>query len=118
MLLLRAVRLRFDFPMMVCECLRAGLDMLRISEWRFADSVHVLRDVKIADNCAKLQCLTRACGAGRGMNAHRALDDVRVLLEVSEHAATRQGVSLAEIVRPHIRGFNASHTLRNLACAD
>ena len=42
-------RLRFDFPMMVCEMLRAGLDLLRISEWRFADSLHVLKDAQIAE---------------------------------------------------------------------
>ena len=43
-------RLRFDFPMMVCEMLRAGLDLLRISEWRFADSLHALRDANIVDS--------------------------------------------------------------------
>ena len=96
-------RLRFDFPMMVCEMVRAGLDLLRISEWRFADSLHALKDAKLADNCAKLQCLTRACGAGQGMSAHRALEDVRVLLEVCSHATTKQGISstdLCKMVRP------------------
>ena len=109
-------RLRFDFPMMVCEMLRASLDLLRISEWRFADSLHVLKDAQIADNCAKLQCLTRACGT-HALSAHRALDDVRVLLEVCAHAAAKQGVSLAELLRPCVRAVDVQRTLQHVALA-
>ena len=102
--------------MMVCEMLRAGLDLLRISEWRFADSLHALRDAKLADNCAKLQCLTRACGA-HGLTAHRALDDVRMLLEVCAHAAAKQGVSIAALFRPCVRAMDVQRTLQHVAFA-
>ena len=107
-------KLRFDFP--ICEMLRAGLDLLRISEWRFADSLHVLKDVKLADNCAKLQCLTRACGA-HALSAHRALDDVSVLLEVCAHAAAKQRVSHAELLRPCVRAMDVQRTLQHVALA-
>ena len=109
-------RLRFDFPMMVCEMVRGGLDLLRIAEWRFADSLHALKDAKLADNCAKLQCLTRACGA-HALAAHRALDDVRVLLEVCAHAAAKQGVSVAELLRPCVRSIDTQRTLQHVALA-
>ena len=110
-------RLRFDFPIMVCEMLRAGFDLLRISEWRFGDSLHALKDAKLADNCAKLQCLTSACGA-HGLTAHRALDDVRVLLEVCSHAATKRGVSsITDLLRPCMRALDVQRTLQNVAFA-
>ena len=110
-------RLRFDFPMMVCEMLRAGLDPMPISQWRFADSLHAVKDVRLADKCFKLQCLTRACVAGQGLTAHRALDDVRMLMEICTHAAAKQGISITDLVRPCVRALDVQRTLQNVSFA-
>lgn len=77
--------LRFDFPVLACQCRRAGLGVSWLSDYRFCDSLDLLQAVRpqckelllgTKLECLKLQCLGHSPD---GTRAHRALDDARKL---------------------------------------
>ena len=63
--------MRFDFPLLLCECLRHGMPCDCFERWLFVDTLHVLQAVKKHD-CHKLQCSVRALGSPADLRAHRA----------------------------------------------
>ena len=56
-------------------------------------------------------------GAGQGLTAHRALDDVRMLMEICAHAAAKQGISITDLFRPCVRALDVQRTLQNVSFA-
>ena len=68
--------LRFDYPFLLAECLRAGLGSSTMSRWVFVDTMDLLRATDCAGECKKLQCsFARVCSGPSMLQAHRALDD-------------------------------------------
>ena len=63
---------KFDFPLLLCECLRHKLPCDCFQEWRFVDTLHIAQALA-RHGCVKLQCLVRLCGDARDLRAHRAL---------------------------------------------
>ena len=51
--------LRFDFPFLLAECLRAGLGSSTMSRWMFVDTMDLLRATDCAGECNTLQCTCR-----------------------------------------------------------
>ena len=96
-------RLKFDFPLLLAECLRHNCGLSHLAAWNYVDTLAVLKrvdGVKVADGCAKLQCLRAACGnTGTGCS-HRALDDAIVLGDV---VGLRQWVSRQKLYSDHSR---------------
>jgi len=77
---------KFDFPLLLCECLRHGISCDGFQQWLFADTLQVVQ--ASARGCLKLQCLVKLLGDPADLRAHRALDDCVALRHV--------GVALAE----------------------
>ena len=81
------------------------------------DTLAVLKHVdgvKIADGCAKLQCLRAACGnTGTGCG-HRALDDAVVLGHVVGHIAATLGVTTEALLRPFVFSLDVPSSLVSL----
>ena len=63
---------KFDFPLLLCECLRHRLPCDCFEEWCFVDTLHIAQALP-EHGCFKLQCLVRLCGDARDLRAHRAL---------------------------------------------
>ncbi len=98
-----AARLKFDFPLLLNECVRHDCGLSHLAAWKYVDTLEVLKQidgVKVADGCAKLQCLRTACGHGGIGRSHRALDDAILLGEVVRHVAATIGVSADALLRP------------------
>ncbi len=96
-------RFKFDFPLLLTECLRHDCGLNHLAAWKYVDTLDVLRQIdglKVADGCAKLQCLRTACGQGGIGRSHRALDDAILLGEVVRHVAVTIGVSAEALLRP------------------
>ena len=66
-----ATKVRFDFPLLLCEVVRHGLPCRPFESWRFVDTMAVLQTTS-RHGCAKLQCLSYRIMAETG-RAHRAL---------------------------------------------
>ena len=67
---------KFDFPFLLSECQRNGLDWGEVNKsWRFIDTLDLVRaiDPEVFGGCQKLQCL-RHCTDVQAVRAHRALD--------------------------------------------
>jgi hypothetical protein len=62
---------RFDYPLLLCECLRHRLSCDCFQEWRFVDTMHIAQALA-EHGCVKLQCLVRLCGDAKDLRAHRA----------------------------------------------
>ena len=105
--------LKFDLPMLVSECLRHGCNVFELAEFYFCDTLHVARacGAKIADGCARLQCMARCCSCGGGSRAHRALEDTVALRDVMGHCAATLGISTKSLLTPFARRFDADATL-------
>ena len=91
---------RFDFALLLCECTRHGISWSSLEQWRFVDSLSVLRALEPVGSCFKLQCMVRAASPAAGLQAHRALDDCLCLRNVLAYAAERIGFSLLDLLRP------------------
>ena len=91
--------LRFDFAMLLCECLRHNVSLAPLQRWLFVDTLAVLQADRDASECMKLQCLVRSAGQVDGLRAHRALDDCYALSGVIQRVAWRRGVSLWSLMR-------------------
>ncbi len=94
---------KFDFPMLLGECLRQKVSWSSLSRWRYADSLEVFRlmESDVTVGCVKLQCLARVLGRHDALRAHRALDDAIALRDVVRCAAAALGatpLALAQLV--------------------
>ena len=94
---------KFDFPMLLSECLRQKVSWSSLSRWHYADSLEVFRlmESDVTGGCVKLQCLVRALGRHDELRAHRALDDAIALRDVVRCAAEAFGatpLALAQLV--------------------
>ena len=107
-------RLKFDFPLLLAECLRHNCRLSHLAAWNYVDTLAVVKHVdgtKVADGCAKLQCLRAACGnTGTGRN-HRALDDAIVLGDVVDHIAATLGITAEALLRPFILSLDMPSSL-------
>ena len=83
-------KVRFDFPLLLCELLRHGLSCAPFERWLFVDTLVALRAAS-RHACLKLQCLSLRVMADTG-RAHRALDDCVSLRQVVVAAALALGV--------------------------
>ena len=101
--------MKFDFPMLVSEVFRSGVDFKPLQRWLFVDTLDVFK--ADATPCVKLQCLYRELAADRNLRAHRALDDAVALLRVAVTQAERYGIGLQELFAPFIVGCNVEDTM-------
>ncbi len=105
--------MRFDFPLLLSEVLRHGCNAFQLAEYRYADSLHLVRaaaDLGVADGCSRLQCIGRSCCCSC-TRAHRALEDTVALRHVVHHFADRLGVGVAVLLRPFVYEFDVVATL-------
>lgn len=89
--------IRFDFPLLLCEVVRHGIDPMPFRQWLFVDTLHLFQDCGPQHGCAKLQCLSLRLMVDSG-RAHRALDDVLSLRSVSESLAQSLGLTLPSLL--------------------
>ena len=104
--------LKFDFPMLVSECLRHGCNVFQLAAYYYCDTLPLVRAfaAHIGDGCARLQCLARCCRCGTGRQ-HRALEDTVVLRSVVQHCADYSGVSVEKLLVRFARRFDVLATL-------
>ena len=104
--------LRFDFPMFVSECWRAGVPLVELARWGYLDTLDVLRGAgaHVAGACLKLQCQRTARNLQPTVRAHRALDDAIVLADVVDVVARRLGSRVPELLPLFAVGFDAGAT--------
>ena len=88
---------RFDFPMLLAECLRHCVPCDCFRKWLYVDTLHVVGAFNYS--CKKLQCLVKLLGETADLRAHRALDDTVALRHVSSALAERVGCTLPELLR-------------------
>ena len=105
--------MRFDFPLLLSEVLRHGCNAFQLAEYRYADSLHLVRaaaDLGVADGGCRLQCLGRSCCCSC-TRAHRALEDTPALRSVVHNFADRLCVGVAVLLRPFVYEFDVVATL-------
>ena len=106
--------LRFDYPFLPAECLRAGLGASTMSHWFFVDTMELLRSTNFAGECKKLQCSFRVCSGPSRLQAHRALDDCIALEAVVEFVSARMGVTPLNLLRCFARRMDEPATIAQL----
>ena len=91
---------RFDFAVLLFECERHNLSISPFRRWLFVDTLHVLEATKteLGAACLKLQCLFNTMADGRGLRAHRALDDWIALRHVVHSVACRLDCTVADLL--------------------
>ena len=100
-LVLRVVRLLFDFPFLLSEGARAGVGPAVMSSWIYVDTMDVLSATDRAGECKKLQCALRVCcGPPTTLRAHRALDDCFALEGVVRHVSASLGITSWALLSP------------------
>ena len=111
-------RLKFDFPLLLAECVRHNCGLNHLAAWKYVDTLAVLKQidgVKVADGCAKLRCLRAACGnTGTGCG-HRALTDAIVLGDVVGHIAATLGVTAEALLRPFAFSLDMPSSLASVS---
>ena len=108
--------LRFDFPFLLAECLRAGLGSSTISRWVFVDTMDLLQTTTCAGECKKLQCsFARVCSGPSRLQAHRALDDCIAIEAVVEFVSAKLGVAPLKLLRCFARRMDEPATIAQLA---
>ena len=98
--------MRFDIPLLLREVLRHGCNAFQLAEYRYADSLHLVRaaaDLGVADGGCRLQCLGRSCCCSC-TRAHRALEDTVALRHVVHHF-------VAVLLQPFVYEFDVVATL-------
>ena len=69
-------RYKFDFPLLLAECVRHELSLSPLRRWLFADTLAILEATKQAVGevgpCLKLQCLVCNYATPEDLRAHRA----------------------------------------------
>ncbi len=78
-----------------------------MADFYCCDTLHVVRacEVRVADGCARIQCLARCCACAGGGCAHRALEDT-VVRSVVRYCADAVGVTVAELPTPFACKFD------------
>ena len=106
--------LRYDFPLLISECLRHSCNAWILCDWFYVDTLQVVRccGQHLADGCARLQCLSRI-SSRCGRQAHRALDDTVACRDVVRHLAEHVGVTTVELLKLFAREVDLSATLVN-----
>ena len=89
--------IRFDFPLLLCECQHNKISLCCFEHWLFADTLHICQAFP-DHGCSKLQCLIRSLSGGEDLRAHRALDDCVALRRVVIALAWKAGVSLPSLM--------------------
>ena len=109
--------LKFDFPMLVSECIRHGCDIRLLTEFYFCDTLQLTRVFSgvIGDSCSRLQCLARCCHCCT-KRQHRALEDTLVLSSVVQHCADYVGVPVHTLLSQFARRFDVEATLATRRC--
>ncbi len=106
--------LRFDFPFLLCECLRHRAPCDCFQEWLFADTLHVAQAAE-EHGCRKLQCLVRTLGRFEDLRAHRAFDDCVALRHVGVALAERLGLDLPTFLRRFAVELDVPRSLAQLS---
>ena len=111
--------LRFDFCMMLFECVRNGLGMTQLMQWLFIDTLAIVNSMPSSfhKGCMKLQCLARQDIVTHQTRAHRALDDCVVLKAVMEDAAALLGLSMSDLFKQFTRQLDVTTTAVYIAAA-
>ena len=84
---------KFDFPFLCAEVLRAGIASADLAAWVYVDTLDVLRVTDYTGECNKLQGAFRSCSGPPSLRAHRALDDCLALGSVVRHISASLGVT-------------------------
>ena len=102
--------MRFDFCVLLVECIRHDMGTELLEQCLLVDSLSIVRCAAPCDlqGCVKLQCLARRCCDMDGICAHRALDDCVVLAAVLEHIATRYNLCPVQLIRHFTEKFDAT----------
>ena len=111
-------RHKFDFPLLLSECLRHNCGLSSLAAWKYVDTLNVVKldgCAKLADGCAKLQCLRNACGRRGAGRSHRALDDAIVLGDVLGHLAATLGLSTEALLKPFVYGLDLPASLASFS---
>lgn len=92
--------IRFDFPMLLADCIRHNTDTMMFHRWLFVDTVEIFRalDNDHTGECMKLQCCRKATSNDCSASAHRALDDAIILHRVVESWAARLGKTCCQLL--------------------
>ena len=108
--------LRFDFAFLCSMCLRNGLDIARLAQWLYLDTLEVFRaiDAGVHGGCVKLQCLLRPLAPAAELHAHRALDDCWALKAVIDTVCAALGVSQKALLQPFAVGLDCAMTAAHI----
>ena len=102
--------IRFDFCMLLSECMRHNVGTALLEQCLFVDSCSIVRCAAPPDlqGCSKLQCIANRCCDVHAFRAHRALDDCVALASVLEYIAAWFGVRLSDLVRHFLEQLDLS----------
>ena len=89
--------MKFDFPFLLSEAMRAGIGPGVMATWRYVDTLDVLQATDC--ECGKLQCAFRAFSGRPGLRAHRALDDCIALGSVVRYISASLGLTPWRLLR-------------------
>ena len=108
---------RFDYPMLLCECLRNKIPWYPMQKWRYVDTLVLTRalDADVHGGCLKLQCLVRRCASHTDLRAHRALDDCFFLRDVVVNLCQLLDTTLVDLLRPFVVSMDWQATGTSLA---
>ena len=107
---------RFDFPLILSECLRHNVDVGSLSSCGFVDSLSVMQALEPEryGGCPKLQCVANRVSTCEGLRAHRALDDCYALREVLLHVAASLGTPIKSLMRHFAVGLDLEASLMHI----
>ena len=106
--------IKFDFPFLCAEVLRAGIAPVDMADWVYVDTLDVLRVTDHTGECNKLQCAFRSCSGPPSLRAHRALDDCIALRSVVQHISASLGVAPFVLLRQFASRMDDNATLLQL----
>ena len=107
--------IKFDFPFLCAEILRAGIAPLdNMAAWVYVDTIDVLRVADHTGECNKLQCAFRSCSGPPSLRAHRALDDCIALRSVVQHISASLGVAPFVLLRQFASRMDENTTCSQL----
>ena len=102
--------------MLLTQCWRNDLAITTMSNWTFADTLHIFRAID-ADlgGCIKLQCLHRHLHGRGAEQAHRALDDCRVLRRALLTVAEQLGATPWDLIKSFVVALDVEATVVELS---
>ena len=107
---------KFDYPMLLCECLRNNISWASMVRWRYVDTLVLMSalDPEVYGGCLKLQCLARRCVSGTDLRAHRALDDSLFLRDVFVNLGQLLDTTAIDLLRPFVASMDWQATVASL----